>query len=121
MSEPKNDQIEFGNHDKTPKPAWPWAGLLLVVFLSLLMPISALLLITARTSEPGQQELLHIPPALWALWAMLSLWVVLDSGRLLRTIRFPVDPLGPAAVILSALGILNIMSALGALFILSRP
>ena len=49
MSEPKNDQIEFGNHDKTPKPAWPWAGLLLVVLLSLLMPISALLLISVRT------------------------------------------------------------------------
>ena len=109
MSEPKNDQIEFGNHDKTPKPAWPWAGLLLVVLVSLLMP--ALLLISVRT----------IPAAVWALWAMLSLWVVLDSGRLLRINRFRVDPLGPEAVLLSALGLLNIISALGALFILSRP
>ena len=109
MSEPKNEQIEFGNHDKTPKPAWPWAGLLLVVLVSLLMP--ALLLISVRT----------IPAAVWALWAMLSLWVVLDSGRLVRTNRFRVDPLGPAAVLLSALGLLNIISALGALFILSRP
>ena len=55
MSEPKNDQIEFGNQDKTPKPAWPWAGLLLVVLVSLLMP--ALLLISVRT----------IPAAVWAL------------------------------------------------------
>ena len=62
-----------------------------------------------------------IPAAVWALWAMLSLWVVLDSGRLVRTNRFRVDPLGPAAVLLSALGLLNIISALGALFILSRP
>ena len=76
MSEPKDDQIEFGNHNETPKPVWPWAGLLLVVLVSLLMP--ALLLISVRT----------IPPAVWALWAMLSLWVVLDSGRLVRTVRF---------------------------------
>ena len=109
MSEPKDDQIEFGNHNETPKPAWPWAGLLLVVLVSLLMP--ALLLISVRT----------IPAAVWALWAMLSLWVVLDSGRLLRINRFRVDPLGPEAVLLSALGLLNIISALGALFILSRP
>jgi len=109
MSEPKDDQIEFGNHNETPKPVWRWAGLLLVVLVSLLMP--ALMLISVRT----------IPPAVWALWAMLSLWVVLDSGRLVRTVRFRVDPLGEAAVILSALGLLNIISALGALFILSRP
>src|SRR5438552_5495763 len=50
MSEPKNDQIEFGNHDKTPKPAWPWAGLLLVVLVSLLMP--ALLLIASGPFRP---------------------------------------------------------------------
>ncbi len=121
MSEPEHDQIGIGEDDKNPKPLWPWVGLLLVVVVSLLMPISALLLISERSSDPGRQEFVHIPPVLWALWAMLSLWFVLDCGRLLRIIGFRVDPLGQAALMLSGLGIANIISALGALFILSRP
>ncbi len=120
MSEPEHDQIGIGEDDKNPKPLWPWVGLLLVVVVSLLMPISALLLISERSSDPGRQEFVHIPPVLWALWAMLSLWFVLDCGRLLRIIGFRVDPLGPAALILSGLGIANIISAFGALF-MSRP
>ena len=36
MSDPKHHQIGFGNDDKNPKPAWPWVGFLLVVFVSLL-------------------------------------------------------------------------------------
>src|SRR5207245_8920292 len=109
MSEPKNEQIEFGNHDKTPKPAWPWAGLLLVVLVSLLMP--ALLLISVRT----------IPAAVWGVWAMLSLWVVRDSGRLVRTNRFRVDPLGQAAVLVSAMATQTITRVSGSLCALSRP
>ena len=72
-------------------------------------------------SSLADQRQDHSGRGMGALWAMLSLWVVLDSGRLLRINRFRVDPLGPEAVLLSALGLLNIISALGALFILSRP
>jgi len=121
MSEPKNDQIEFGNHDKTPKPAWPWAGLLLVVLLSLLMPISVLLLITARTSEPGQQELLHFRPPYGRCGPCFRSGWCWIPGAFPAPSDFQSTLWDRRPSYYLALGILNIMSALGALFILSRP
>ena len=67
MSEPKHGQIGFGNDEKNPKRTWPWVGFLLVAFVSLLMPVSALSLIGRATSEPGRLELLHIPPTVWGV------------------------------------------------------
>jgi len=56
--------------------------------------------------------------AFWiTLWAVFSVWVILDSDSLCRFIEARPDPLGAKALGLSLLGIANVVSVL--LFLIS--
>jgi hypothetical protein len=117
MSSFERRQIEGHFEEELPRPPRTLLGLiLLVLLLSLIMPVLAVLLSQGGPSIP----FLHIPSVVWGLWAVCSLWVILDAASLLQRIGLRVDPFGPEALGLSGLGAVNVISALVALF-LSKP
>ena len=63
----------------------------------------------------------RILPLLYGLWATFSLWVGLDGADFLRALGLRVDDaFAPGALALSGLGVVNLMSVFGALFMMSR-
>jgi len=85
----------------------------LLILVSIVMPFSIILL-----KKPSN---LQITAVLCGLWAAFSLWIVLDAARLLRSMGLRVDDaLSPQALALSGLGLVNLISVFGTLFMLSR-
>src|SRR5438477_12396508 len=96
----------------------PWKSLAIVVLIlaSIAMPCSTLLQLK------GGSSMFRIPPLLYGLWAAFSLWVALDAANFLRALGLRVDDaLAPGALALSGLGVVNLMSVFGALFMNVPP
>jgi len=96
-----------------PESRWHAAGVVLLIVVLLLMPFSTFLLKKSATSQ--------ITSVLYGLWAVFSLWIALDAARLLRRMGLRVDDaLAPQALALSGLGLVNLISVFGTLFMLSH-
>ena len=113
MSESKQDRPESNAVSKSP---WKSAAVVILILASMAVPCSILLQLN------GRNGIFRIPPLLYGLWAALSLWVALDAATFLRALGLRVDDaLAPGALALSGLGVVNLMSVFGALFMMSRP
>ena len=96
------------------------SAILAVATLLVLVPCVCLFFAVSSESTSPHLLLLHLPLAFWAAWALVSLWVALDSSRLWRVLGRPVDPLGTQAQALwgALLGALNIGASM--LVVMSR-
>ena len=83
-------------------------AILAVGTLLVLVPCVCLFFAVSSESSSPHLLLLRLPLAFWAAWALVSLWVALDSSRLWRVLGQPVDPLGMQALWGALLGALNI-------------
>jgi len=93
-------------------------AILAVATLLVLVPCVCLFFAVSSGSTTPHLLLLHLPLAFWAAWALVSLWVALDSSRLWRVLGRPVDPLGTQALWGALLGALNIGASM--LVVMSR-
>ena len=93
-------------------------AILAVATLLVLVPCVCLFFAVSSESTSPHLLLLHLPLAFWAGWALVSLWVALDSSRLWRVLGRPVDPLGTQALWGALLGALNIGASM--LVVMSR-
>ncbi len=93
-------------------------AILAVATLLVLVPCVCLFFAVSSESTSPHLLLLHLPLAFWAAWALVSLWVALDSSRLWRVLGRPVDPLGTQALWGALLGALNIGASM--LVVMSR-
>ena len=93
-------------------------AILAVATLLVLVPCVCLFFAVSSQSTSPHLLLLHLPLAFWAGWALVSLWVALDSSRLRRVLGRPVDPLGTQALWGALLGALNIGASM--LVVMSR-
>src|SRR4029077_17616311 len=93
-------------------------AILAVATLLVLVPCVCLFFAVSSESTSPHLLLLHLPLAFWAVWALVSLWVALDSSRLWRVLGRPVDPLGTQALWGALLGALNIGASM--LVVMSR-
>jgi hypothetical protein len=93
-------------------------AILAVVTLLVLVPCVALFSTVSREAAFPSLRLLQLPVTCWAPWALVSLWAALDSARLGRVLRRPVDPLGSEVLWGALPGALNVGASL--LVVLSR-
>jgi len=113
MSESEQDRTENNAVSKSP---WRSAAVVVLILASMAVPCAILLQLN------GGNGIFRIPPLLYGLWAAFSLWVALDAAAFLRALGLRVDDaLAPGALALSGLGVVNLMSVFGALFMMSRP
>ena len=112
MNESEQDRTE---NTAVSKSQWKSAAVVVLILASIAMPCSTVLQLK------GGSSMFRIPPLLYGLWAAFSLWVALDAANFLRALGLRVDDaLAPGAVALSGLGVVNLMSVFGALFMMSR-
>jgi hypothetical protein len=74
------------------------------------MPTLALVATLDRRSGLRSPSVLSLPPVLWLLWGVCSLWITFDPLRFLRTFKESIDPLGLNAVALSIAGATNLVA-----------
>jgi hypothetical protein len=92
------------------------AIVVVLLLTSVAMPCLILLQLEAGSGK------LRTSPMVYGLWAALSLWIALDAANFLRVLGLRVDDaLAPGALALSGLGVVNLMSVFGALFMMSHP
>ena len=94
-------------------------AILAVATLLVVVPCVVLFFAVSPESASSHFRPVHLPVTCWAVWALVSLWVALDSSRLWRVLGRPVDPLGTQALWGALLGALNIGASL--LVVMSRP
>jgi hypothetical protein len=93
---------------------WRTAATASLALAALLVLVPCVVLFFAVSPESASQHLrlFQLPVTCWAAWALVSLWVALDSSRLWRVLGRPVDPLGNHGVWGMLLGVLNIGASL---------
>src|SRR5438128_10130041 len=112
MNESEPDRTENTAVSRSP---WKSLSIVVLILASIAMPCSTLLQLK------GGSSMFRIPPLLYGLWAAFSLWVALVAANFLRALGLRVDDaLAPRALALSGLGVVNLTSVFGALFMISR-
>jgi hypothetical protein len=76
------------------------------------VPCVVLFLTVNPLPDSPHLKLLQLPAVYWAVWALVSLWVALDSAKLFNTLGLPVDPLGSYGIWGLLLGALNVGASL---------
>ncbi len=89
----------------------------LVLGLLCLLPCTVLLISIDSNESFLRTHLLRIPVVFWALWAVLSIWAALDMPRISKLFGRSTDPLGPQAMALCILALMNCISVLAFLFL----
>jgi hypothetical protein len=112
MNESEQDGTE---NTAVSRSQWKSAAVLVLILASIAMPCFTVLQLK------GGSSVFRIPPLLYGLWAAFALWVALDAANFLRVLGLRVDDaLAPGALALSGLGVVNLVSVFGALFMMSR-
>src|SRR5438132_3518339 len=96
----------------------PVAFALLVALLCLL-PCTLVFISIDSGDSLLRSHLLRIPVVFWAGWAVLSIWAALDMPRISKIFGRSTDPLGPEAMGLCVLALINCASVLAFLFMKS--
>src|ERR1700731_2833228 len=82
-----------------------------VVVLSCLVAAPAFLFMAPLSTDSTLHSVLaHMTPFGFPLWSVFAVWVTLDASTLYRFVGGRLDPFGPKALSLSALGPVNIAS-----------
>ena len=113
MSESKKRRIADPDFSKS---TWKSAIVVVLLLTSVAMPCLIVLQLEGGSGK------FRISPMVYGLWAALSLWIALDAANFLRVLGLRIDDaLAPGALALSGLGVVNLMSVFGALFMMSHP
>jgi len=90
-----------------------------LVALLCLLPCTLLFISIDSGDSLLRSHLLRIPVVFWAGWAVLSIWAALDMPRISKIFGRSTDPLGPEAMGLCVLALINCASVLAFLFMKS--
>jgi hypothetical protein len=88
----------------------------LVLGLLCLLPCIVLIISIDSGESLLRTHLLRVPVVFWAAWGVLSIWAALDMPRISKLFGRSTDPLGPQAMALCILALINCISVLAFLF-----
>ncbi len=88
------------------------AGSVLLFAMLLSVPCVVLFLTINPLADSPHSKLLQLPAIYGGVWALVSLWVGLDSAKLFNSLGLPVNSLGSHVIWGLLLGALNVAASL---------